>query len=405
VTATVVTPTGRTRYWPALDGVRAIGVLLVVAYHLAPATIDRGGTIGVTMFFTLSGFLITSLLLSEADRTGTVSLGRFYVRRALRLLPALFVLVAVVGAYASISGRDDDTLSAAPAVLLYVGNWVRAFGGFNTLGMFEHAWSLAVEEQFYLAWPLAVLAVTALAGRRNRAVAVLVAATVGSIGSLVLRLMIWDDHDPIGSAARVLNGTDAVADQLLVGCGLAAGLHIIWARRSARETPFATPAFRAASAVLGPAALAFLVWVSVARPGGASAANNRLYLTWGATAFTLAAAVLVLVSVVDERSALSRVLTLAPLVAIGRVSYGLYLWHFPVLLAVQSEMADSSVLVQRLLTLVLSAVATFASWRLVEQPALRLKERFQAPRGAADATAPPLAADQAASAPAASRVR
>ena len=388
MTATVVTPSGRTPYWPALDGIRAVGVLLVVAYHLAPATIDRGGTIGVTMFFTLSGFLITSLLLSEADRTGTVALGRFYVRRALRLLPALFVLVGVVSAYAALAGRDDDTLAAAPAVLLYAGNWVRAFDGFNTLGMFEHAWSLAVEEQFYLVWPLVMVAVTALVGRRHRAVAVLAVAALGSAGSLVLRLALWDDHDPVASAARVLNGTDAVADQLLLGGALAAGLHIVWSRQG-RHGLFAAPAFRTTSAVLGPAALAFLVWVSVARPGGSSPANNRLYLTWGATAFTLAAAVLVLVSVVDERSALSRVLTLSPLVAVGRVSYGLYLWHYPVLLAVQSEMAGSSELVQRLVTLVLSAATTVASWRLVEQPALRLKERFQAPRGAEGGSPPP----------------
>ncbi len=375
-----MTEAGRTRYWPALDGVRAIAVALVVAYHLAPAAVQRGGTIGVTMFFTLSGFLITSLLLAEADRTGRVSLARFYARRALRLLPALFVLVPVVVGYAAISHRQDDTISAAPAVLLYVGNWVRAFQGFNTLGMLEHAWSLAVEEQFYVAWPLVVVGVALLVGRKRRAVAVLIAAAVGAAASLAVRLALWSDLDPAGSAARLVNGTDAVADQLLIGCALAAGLHLLAARRapSDRREPLSAPV-RSALRLLGPAALAFLVWVSITRPGGTSVANNRLYLTWGATAFALSAAVVVLVSVVDEHSPLSRVLSLSPLVAIGRVSYGIYLWHYPAILVVQSEMERSSATVQRATALVLTTVATVASWRFVERPAIARKQRLHPP--------------------------
>jgi peptidoglycan/LPS O-acetylase OafA/YrhL len=374
-----MTEGSRTRYWPALDGIRAVAVGLVVAYHLAPASIDRGGTIGVTMFFTLSGFLITTLLLAEADRAGSVSLRRFYLRRALRLLPALVLLVPVVVAYATASDREDDTIAAVPAVLLYVGNWVRAFDGFNTLGMFEHAWSLAVEEQFYVIWPLVVVGVTLLVGRRRRAHAVLVAALVGSVASLLVRLALWNDADPIGSAARLVNGTDAVADQLLIGCALGAALHILSARRQAWTSAgdrALSPPPQAVLRLLGPTALAFLVWVSIARPGGASVANNHLYLTWGATAFSLAAAVVVLASVADEHSLLSRVLSLRPLVSVGRVSYGVYLWHFPVILTVQSEMSGASVTVQRATALVLTALATAASWHLVERPTLALKGKL-----------------------------
>lgn len=374
-----MTEAGRTRYWPALDGVRAVAVALVVAYHLAPAAVQRGGTIGVTMFFTLSGFLITSLLLAEADHTGRVSLARFYARRALRLLPALFVLVPVVVSYAAISHRQDDTISAAPAVLLYVGNWVRAFQGFNTLGMFEHAWSLGVEEQFYVAWPLVVVGVAVLVGRERRAVAVLIAAAVGAVASLAVRLLFWSDLDPGGSAARLVNGTDAVADQLLIGCALAAGLHLVSARRAQSSDPGHLPSalVRSVLRVVGPVALGFLVWVSIVRPGGTSVTNTRLYLTWGATTFALSAALVVLVSVVDERSPLSRALALRPLVAVGRVSYGIYLWHYPAILAVQSEMEGSSATVQRAMALVLTALATVASWQLVERPAIARKRRLQ----------------------------
>ena len=247
--------------WPALDGVRAIAVLLVVAYHLELPYSPRGGAIGVTMFFTLSGFLITSILLREADHTGSIHLPSFFMRRLLRLVPGLTVLCAVVWLWATATDLGDRTSAAVPWVVLYAGNWERVLNGWGSLGALEHAWSLGVEEQFYLVWPLCVLGVGALLRPANRAVGVLVASLLGAAASLVWRLHLWSDADPTQSAARLYNGTDAVADQLLLGCALAAAVHLV--RR--RPPP---PALRAWIGTLGVPALAFLAGWRRSAPAG-----------------------------------------------------------------------------------------------------------------------------------------
>ena len=295
---------------------RGVAVLLVVAYHGERSLMPRGGAIGVTMFFTLSGFLITTLLLRERASSGRIALGRFYWRRALRLLPALVTLVAVTSAYAWITGNQERTLDAALPVLLYFGNWMRTLRDSEGLGLLEHTWSLSVEEQFYLVWPLAVLAAAALVPKVRQAEAVLVLALAGSAASLLWRLQLWDPDEPRWSAARLYNGTDAVADQLLVGAALAAAL-AIWDRNAARRAsrrddtegqPVAPDArleplprpnlligrsrglFALAGAVLGPVALAYLVFVARVRPGGDSLDNDRRYLEWGSLTFALAGA-------------------------------------------------------------------------------------------------------------------
>ncbi len=368
------------RYWPALDGMRGVAVLLVLAYHGERSLAPRGGAIGVTMFFTLSGFLITTLLLREREKTGRVSLPRFYWRRALRLLPALVVLVAVTSGYAWVTGNQERTLDAALPVLLYVGNWMRTLRDSEGLGLLEHTWSLSVEEQFYLVWPLALLAAAAVVAKARQAEAVLALAVGGSLLSLWWRLQLWDVDEPRWSAARLYNGTDAVADQLLVGAALAAGL-AIWDRRSARRAggTEARPvpegrAFGWVGAVAAPAALAYLVYVARVHPGGDSLANDRRYLEWGSLTFALAAAVIVLASVRAGDRWLPRLLSAAPLVAVGKVSYGLYLWHFPVILVVDEQLPDAPTAARATTVLVGTAVCTVASWVLVERPFLALKD-------------------------------
>jgi len=363
------------RYWPALDGVRGVAVLLVVAYHGERSLAPRGGAIGVTMFFTLSGFLITTLLLRERESTGRIALGRFYWRRALRLLPALVVLVGATCTYAAVTGAFEPTLGAAVPVLLYVGNWVRTLRDTDGLGLLEHTWSLGVEEQFYLVWPLAVLAVGALAPRARQAEAVLVAAVVGSLASLLWRLQLWDPAEPRWSAARLYNGTDAVADQLLVGAALAAAL-ALWDRRATDMRPGRRSGglFAIAGAVGAPAALAYLVWVARVHPGGDSLDNDRRYLEWGSLTFALATAVLVLGCTRGGDRWLPRLLSWTPLVAVGKVSYGLYLWHFPVILAVDDRLPEAATAVRAAAVLSLTAAATLASWFLVERPFLALKD-------------------------------
>jgi len=392
---------GARRYWPALDGLRAVAVLLVIAYHGERSLMPRGGAIGVTTFFTLSGFLITTLLLRERSSTGRIGLRRFYWRRALRLLPALVTLVAACCAYAAITGEFDQTLEAALPVLLYVGNWVRTLRDTEGLGLLEHTWSLSVEEQFYLVWPPAVLAAAALVPRARQAEAVLVLAVGGSMASLWWRLQLWDLDAERWSAARLYNGTDAVADQLLVGAALAAGL-AIWDRRATEPLPvpgsrageplpvpgsragerLSAPGGAVVGGVLAPLALAYLVYVARVQPGGDSLANDRRYLEWGSLTFALAAAVVVLAATRAPQTWLPRLLSLPPLVAIGKVSYGLYLWHFPVILAVDHQLPDASTATRGAAVAALTATTTLASWFLVERPFLALKD---GPRTAAPA--------------------
>jgi len=362
------------RYWPALDGMRGVAVLLVVAYHGERALAPRGGAIGVTMFFTLSGFLITTLLLREREASGHIRLGRFYWRRALRLLPALVTLVAATSAYAAVTGEFERTLEAALPVLLYVGNWVRTLRDSEGLGLLEHTWSLSVEEQFYLVWPLAVLGAAALVSKARQAEAVLVLAVGGSLLSLWWRLQLWDPDAGRWSAARLYNGTDAVADQLLVGAALAAAL-ALWDRRATQARPVrSSPVFRFAGAVGAPVALAYLVYVARVHPGGDSLANDRRYLEWGSLTFALAAAVIVLGATRAQDAWLPRLLAFPPLVAVGKVSYGLYLWHFPVILVVDQQLPDASTAARGAAVAALTATTTLASYYLVERPFLALKD-------------------------------
>src|SRR5579871_5080274 len=164
------------RYQPALDGIRALSILAVLLYH-GSVTWAGGGFLGVEVFFVLSGFLITSLLLREWQETGAVRLGRFWSRRARRLLPALFVLVAVVAVYYRATGSDATPLglqSNAVATLLYFGNWHQIatgssyFAASGPLSPLQHTWSLAIEEQFYLLWPLLLVAGLWTVGRLSR---------------------------------------------------------------------------------------------------------------------------------------------------------------------------------------------------------------------------------------------
>jgi peptidoglycan/LPS O-acetylase OafA/YrhL len=361
--------------WPALDGLRALAVLYVVAYHLGLPYSVRGGSIGVTIFFALSGFLITSLLLRESDELGSIHLPAFFMRRALRLLPALVVLCAAVWTWAVVSDVHDRTRAAVPWVLLYAGNWERVIHSWGSLGALEHAWSLGVEEQFYVVWPLVVVLVGVLAPRARRATAVLVTSLAGAALSLVWRVHLWSDADPTQSAVRLYNGTDAVADQLLLGCALAAALHLVRAR------PLGPAVARAVRWSAIPA-LAFLTWVAAFRPGGPSSSNTRLYLTYGSTAFTLATVAIIASIVLAPGAPLSRLLSSPPLRAVGTRSYGIYLWHYPLIVAIDLELSSLPHNARRLLVVASCALITLASYRFVEQPALRVKRRFQRVRPA-----------------------
>jgi peptidoglycan/LPS O-acetylase OafA/YrhL len=339
---------GRVHRIPALDGLRAVAVAGVLCAHLRIGLPQAG--VGVNVFFVLSGFLITTLLLREREGRGTIALGRFYVRRLLRLYPALLVVVLAVAAY-SVVLVDDPVLATrtehtALTSLLYVTNWERAFGGNG--GMLAHTWSLSIEEQFYLVWPLALLVAHRVAGARG----VLVLALAGSVGALGLRFLLWDDG---AGLARIYNGTDTEADQLLLGAALAVLV--------ARSAPLVARAGR----LLAPVGAAFVVAVAV------SALTPEMQFTWGATGVALGAAAVIGHVVTAPEGAWARALSVRPLVAVGRISYGLYLWHFPVTFVVGDRLPGA---VGRSVGVVaVSLVAAALSYRLVEQPILRARDR------------------------------
>ena len=208
-------------YVPALDGLRALAVMLVLAAHLG-IPFMHGGVIGVDLFFVLSGFLITGLLLEEQERNGQIHYPAFYARRALRLFPALVLLLPLVGIAAHLSPEIDKatgdlTTGGIPWVLLYLANWPRATG--TQLGLFGHTWSLAIEEQFYLLWPAALFLL--VRKRTDYPRALVVSLSVAALVA-VHRAVEWLQGAGID---RVANGTDMRADALLIGCATALALH------------------------------------------------------------------------------------------------------------------------------------------------------------------------------------
>ena len=357
----------RFRHVPALDGLRGVAVVLVVLSHAdttlpdgrpvpLPYRLLHGGFLGVDLFFVLSGFLITALLLEEAN-AGGVRPGAFYARRALRLLPALYLFLAVHAVYAWRAGlHAGNERSSILRAVLYVSNWQSADRLLSVSDGMGHLWSLAVEEQFYLGWPLLLVLLLAIDPRRRALPWVLSVAVVG-IG--IHRAVLWQ-HGLTWIPLFVR--TDTRADALLLG---ALGA-VLWHRGApARPERLATTGTVAA--------LLALVIVLFARHDLA-----WMYLG-GLTAFAICAG-LVVVAVAETDSVLSRALAHPGLRRLGRVSYGLYLWHLLVFSAVRRWVDPAVPVVPRLLlALAISAGCTAISWTVVERPALRMKRRFTAP--------------------------
>lgn len=347
-----------------LDGVRAVAVVLVILFHLTPGTMV-GGYLGVDIFFVVSGFLITSLLLRERDDSGRVSLRRFWARRARRLLPALGILLLVCCSAAAVLGGDllvglgRQVLGAAT----FSSNWLLLAAGSSYFGaglpeLFRNLWSLAVEEQFYLLWPLLLVLVLMRMPTRLRVVVVTVLAAASAIAMAVL----WTPAD----ATRVYYGTDTHAFGLAIGAVLAM-VAARWPRR-ALEWPRAA---RTALGFAGPAALIALLALAVVMPG-----DDPGVFRGGLVLVALLTAV-VIATLRVPGTPLARALDLAGLRWVGARSYGLYLWHWPVFLLVQSALPawprnGASGWALGGIACALTVVASALSYRLVEQPIRRL---------------------------------
>jgi len=350
---------------PAFDGLRGIAVLLVLTSHLwiilpdqtGAAIIDGlfdGGFLGVDLFFVLSGFLITALLLNEQLDHQRVRFGSFYARRALRLLPALFALLAIHMIYVAVAEPYTFAreFANARAAVFYYANYYAVWHLLDAVGDLGHLWSLAVEEQFYLLWP-AILVLFLGVRRPTGYVATVLVAAIAVVA--VRRAVLWEGGT---GWLPLFNRTDTRVDSLLVGALLAS----LWVRG---RTPVKglVPAAWVATGIL-------LLCVEFAR------GDEAFVFLGGFTLVAVTAAVLILATI-DSDWPGNRVLALAPLVAVGRVSYGLYLWHVPVFWAVSRWGSTWPDAARVAVALGATGILTVLSWFLIERPALHWKHRFE----------------------------
>jgi peptidoglycan/LPS O-acetylase OafA/YrhL len=344
-------------YRPALDGLRAVAVLAVMAYH---SGLIRGGFLGVDVFFTLSGFLITTLLLEEYARSGTIAIGRFYVRRALRLLPALIAFLLVWGGVFLAKTPPQFwpvILGDLLGVLFYVTNWLISYYGRGG-SPFSHLWSLSIEEQFYMVWPVTLLLLLRWVRHSPWIVVILLTAAAGSLALRPALAL-------IGTQITIIFvGTHTHADGVLIGAALAVLL--------SRQGGFAaTGPLRRAVVALSALGLPVLLLAAPVVPG----------YVYGVTALAALASCGVILDIVAEGSRVTRWLECVWLVRIGRISYGLYLWHFPVFqqLGVLRQPSDSAAPLWRsALAWSLTFAAALISYVVIERPFLAYKARRHA---------------------------
>ncbi|MBL7497431.1 acyltransferase [Frankia sp. CNm7] len=365
---------------PGLDGLRALAVLAVIAYH-AGLPFAPGGLLGVDTFMVLSGFLITGLLVAEYRATRRIDLKDFWLRRLRRLLPALLLLLLAVSAYARFIAPPGDATKIrfdTLAALFYVANWRFAlseqsyFDHFSAPSPLLHTWSLAVEEQFYVLWPLLVFllmrhsarTVDRWKGQRQKAQsAALTVAVLGAEASALIGIgLLLTGVD----ASRIYYGTEVRIQALLIGAALA-----VWrAQRKAGFTPRGKKVLGHAG--LAAAAAMLALWATV------DGESRGLY-AGGFFGVALIVAVLVAAIVEVPNSAISKILSISPLTYIGKISYGLYLWHWPVLLTLtagRTGLHGPALLGARIGATV---ACTLLSFYLVENPIRRRKLRIPKP--------------------------
>ena len=357
--ATIATPAFKLGHRSELDGVRGISILLVLFLHLGIGL--PGGFLGVDIFFVLSGFLITSLLVEEWDHKGSISLKAFYIRRVLRLMPALLALLIVTGCYALFFLDQAKAAGVYQGILLtlsYVSNWIFAFYPSVRVGPLGITWSLAIEEQFYLVWPILLSLALKLRVRRRTILLVLIFA----IAAVAMhRRALFGGG---ASVTRLYYATDTRADALLIGC--LAALLLSW--NLIPQSKYLRPVMHAFALV----AVAFVAYLA-----GTSAMQDAVLYRGFFTLVSLAIGVALIVLMMWPSNLVLSLLRFPALRWIGRVSYGLYLWHWPVREFMTSDIHKASP--ARIVCIGgLALGITALSFYLVEKPFLRLKRKFAA---------------------------
>ncbi len=352
------------RYMPGLDGLRAIAVLAVIAFHLefgwAP-----GGLLGVGIFFTLSGYLITDILLSQLSRVGKIKLGGFWLARARRLLPALFVMLAVVLAWVTIFGpaQTQQFRDSVISAVFYVNNWQQIFGDVSYFARFEapgplnHLWSLAVEEQFYIIWPFLLLGLTKVIREPELPGGVRPKLAMWTLGlGLVSAILMAVVYKPSTDPSRVYYGTDTRAFELLFGAALA----MVWpSRRLSRKIAPQARKTLDGLGVLGLIVIALMIWQT-------SELDSFLYR--GGFVLLSLAVVLVLMAATHPACRLGVILGMRPLRWVGVRSYGIYLWHAPIIVLTNPSDHPGPSVPRAILQVAAIFAVSALSWKFIEEP-------------------------------------
>jgi peptidoglycan/LPS O-acetylase OafA/YrhL len=358
-------------YQPALDGLRAISVVAVLLYH-AGFSWMHGGFFGVEVFFVVSGFLITSLLLDERQRTGRIDFGQFWLRRARRLFPALFAVIAAVAVWTALWGTAEQVSQVrrdVPWAVFYLGNWGQILGDVPYFAgeppLLRHLWSLAVEEQWYLFWPVIFVGLTAVV-RSTRSIGWIVLG--GAVGVWVLTAWMESGSPALlGGPPGLFDGADRTnfmylstltrAGGLLLGAA-AAFLWRPWRSRNAARAPVGS--------VLDPlaaGAVALLVCIFAV----ATLVDGYVY-RWLLPAVSILSVVAVMVAVHPAAVGFRRMMSVGWLVEVGKRSYGLYLWSWPISVIVGATHGSVS---KFLLAMAITAVVAEVSYRFLEIPIRR----------------------------------
>ena len=348
------------RYITGLDGIRAIAVIMVLAYHLKLA-LFKSGFLGVTVFFVLSGYLITGILISEVEEEGTIDLKNFWLRRIRRLVPAVMSMAVVIIFVSAVVNRIIFTKGCKDflASVLGFNNWWQIFNKvsyFEAAGVpspFTHCWSLAIETQFYLIYPLILLGIYKLVksrgeGRANRGLLFAGVTLLLALISVILMIVLFD---PQQDASRVYYGTDTRAFSLLFGALLA----ILWEYRMVPRRLSAS-----VNMVLGSVSFAVLLVMTIAING-----SSNFWYRGGQFVGTILT-VLVIYTVSGRKTWLSRFLSNPLLKWIGDRSYSIYLWHYPIILLISKGIKASWWIT--LIEIVLSVVLAELSYRFIETP-------------------------------------
>ncbi|RAI80940.1 acyltransferase [Macrococcoides caseolyticum subsp. hominis] len=344
------------KYLPGLDGIRAIAVIAIIIFHLNPKWLP-GGFLGVDTFFVISGYLIAMLLINEYEKTGTINILQFWIRRMKRLFPPVLFMILIVIQY--IIFFDQSLLYQLKkdviAALLYISNWWYIFDGLSYFESFEarpleHLWSLAIEEQFYLLFPLILILMLNKWSKKN----ILLLFFVVSILSAILMSTLYD---PAANVSRIYFGTDTRLQTLLLGVMCA----FIWpAFKLKRDAPRILVVIIDFLGFIGLIVLMYSIY---------KLSEHSAFLFNGGFYVLGIFTVLIIMAAVHPSSIMSRLLGIKPLTVIGKYSYSLYLWHYPVIVLMQKHFVQGQVPIYiHISSVILTIVLAVFSYKLIERP-------------------------------------